>query len=299
MGAYVPYSATMPATTPIGIPNVPASVVDPSTALCTQGSITYNQSGSNGNIRITVNNGQNLGRPIILNRPFKTVGELAYTFSDTPWRNLDLSTPESGNTALLDVFCIQDDDTPDAIVAGKLNLNTRQRPVLSSLLAGAAKQDDGAFPLSATDVTNIVDALVTRTTGTDAAKGQGPLRNPAELVGRYVGGTPSTGAGSTVLGAVYRGFSEDIAVSAPAPLGTIGSSIQRFRETSIRALSNVGTTRVWNLMIDVIAQTGRYPQSATGLDDFIVEGEKRCWLHVAIDRYTGQVIDQQLEPVSE
>jgi hypothetical protein len=52
-------------------------------------------------------------------------------------------------------------------------------------------------------------------------------------------------------------------------------------------------------MIDVIAQTGRYPPNAASLVNFVVEGEKRYWLHVAIDRFTGQIIDQQLEPVYE
>ena len=269
---------TMPASTPIGLPNVVASVVDPATALCTPAS------------------GQNYSRPIILNRPFKNVGELAHTFSDTPWRNLDLSTPESGNTALLDVFCLNEETTPDAVIAGKVNLNTRQAPVLKALIAGAAKQDSGTTPLSASDITRIANALIARTTGSNSAMGQGPLRNPAELVGRYIGGTPSITTGT---GAIYHGFSEDIAVDAPPPLLASGSSIQRYRETSIRALSSVGTTRVWNLMIDVIAQTGRYPQSASGPDKFLVEAEKRYWLHVAIDRYTGEVIDKQLEAVAE
>jgi hypothetical protein len=31
----------------------------------------------------------------------------------------------------------------------------------------------------------------------------------------------------------------------------------------------------------------------------VVEGERRYWLHVAIDRYTGQVVDKQLEVVNE
>jgi hypothetical protein len=51
--------------------------------------------------------------------------------------------------------------------------------------------------------------------------------------------------------------------------------------------------------IDVIAQSGRYPSSANSLSDFVVEGGKRYWLHVAIDRFTRQVIDQQLEEVFE
>ena len=32
-------------------------------------------------------------------------------------------------------------------------------------------------------------------------------------------------------------------------------------------------TRVWNLMIDVIAQSGRYPQGTANLSQFQVEGE--------------------------
>ena len=52
-------------------------------------------------------------------------------------------------------------------------------------------------------------------------------------------------------------------------------------------------------MIDVIAQSGRYPANAGSLANFMVEGEKRYWLHVAIDRFTGEVIDQQLEAVFE
>jgi hypothetical protein len=290
MGAFVPFTATAPASTPIGLPNVVASVVETATALCTPPTTSASYA-STSTININVSPGQNLGRPIVLNRPFKSVGELAYTFSDTPWRNLDLSTPESGNSALLDAFCIQDDSTPDAVIAGKVNLNTRQAPVLKALLAGAAKQDDGTSAMSATDVSTIAGALIARTTGNSTASGQGPLRNPAELVGRYISGNGTS--------AIYKGFSEDVAVNPPSPLSSVGSSIQRFRETAIRAFSSVGTTRVWNLMIDVFAQTGRYPQSATSLDQFLVEGEKRYWLHVAIDRCTGEVLDQQLEPVTE
>jgi hypothetical protein len=59
------------------------------------------------------------------------------------------------------------------------------------------------------------------------------------------------------------------------------------------------------LLIDVIAQSGRYPPNVTqnpnpaDLPKFIVEGEQRYWVHVAIDRFTGQVIDKQIEVVNE
>ena len=36
-------------------------------------------------------------------------------------------------------------------------------------------------------------------------------------------------------------------------------------------------------------------QLLSDLPNFIVEGEQRYWVHVAIDRFTGQVIDQQVE----
>jgi hypothetical protein len=72
------------------------------------------------------------------------------------------------------------------------------------------------------------------------------------------------------------------------------------RETVARALSEVTQTRTWGLFIDVIAQTGRYPPGATSLAwPFVVQGEKRYWLHIAIDRFTGEVLDRQLELVSE
>jgi len=40
-------------------------------------------------------------------------------------------------------------------------------------------------------------------------------------------------------------------------------------------------TRTWGLLIDLIAQTGHYSPNAQGLPDFIVEGEKHYWLHIA------------------
>jgi len=54
------------------------------------------------------------------------------------------------------------------------------------------------------------------------------------------------------------------------------------------------------LLFDVIAQSRRYPPNATSFPNgFVVEGEQRYWVHVAIDRFTGQVIDKQIEVVNE
>ena len=44
------------------------------------------------------------GRGIVLNRPFRSVGELGYAFRDLPFKSLDFFTVESADAGLLDVF---------------------------------------------------------------------------------------------------------------------------------------------------------------------------------------------------
>ena len=57
---------------------------------------------------------------------------------------------------------------------------------------------------------------------------------------------------------------------------------------------------LWNLLIDVVARSGDYKPNVPSLrNDFVVEGEQRYWVHVAIDRVTGKVIDKQIEVVNE
>ena len=138
MSAYVPTSTTPASTAPTtagaasSIPLAQAySFNSSSTAVVT----AVNQgTGSNSTLEQT-------SRPVMLNRPFRSVAELDYVFSDTPWRNLDMSTPESGNVGLLDLFCINDTEDPNGLVAGKIDLNTRQTPVLQAILAGAYEDE--------------------------------------------------------------------------------------------------------------------------------------------------------------
>jgi hypothetical protein len=114
-------------------------------------------------------------------------------------------------------------------------------------------------------------------------------------VGKYV---PDYTSG---YGQPYDGFSADLSLYEGGTLGPLSPNnlIQRFRESAIRALADVGTVRVWNLLIDLTAQSGRYPPGASSLREFVVEGEKRVWLHVALDRFTGDILDRHLEVVSE
>lgn len=256
---------------------------------------------------------QSSSRPIILNRPFRAVSELSYTFSGTPWKNVSFFTPESGDAALLDVFCVNETDDPRGLVAGKVNLNTRQVPVLQAILAGAYQDEwnAGGTTLTTANAGSLAAALVARTTGT-TVNGQAPpsgsaqpLGNLSELVGKWVASQTTNVSGAAAPNNVdgsasYSGFIGDSNVSTILGANNV---IQRYRESAIRSLASAGQTRVWNLMIDVVAQTGRYPQSASSaanpLAAFVVEGEQRYWVHVAIDRLTGQVIDKQIEVVKE
>ncbi len=197
-------------------------------------------------------------RPVVLNRPFRSVAEMGYASRDMPFRSLDFFTDKSADAALLDLYSVN--EVTPSMRAGVVNLNTRQAAVLQAVLSGTTK-DAALATLTSTDATTVASALVTSTA-------TNPLTNPAQLAERI------------------------------AAITTVGDRKVE-RETIARALAGSGQTRTWNLMIDVIAQTGRYPQSASKLENFLVEGERRYWMHVAIDRLTGQVVDSQLESVQE
>ena len=205
--------------------------------------------------------GNTAARPVILNRAFRSVGELGYTFRDEPWKTLDFFSNNSADAALLDVFCLDDTET----VAGRVDLTALNPDALRGLLCGALRQEaDATTTISGTDVDAITAALAT--------VGQThPVANKADLVTQL--------------------STQDVNTAFPA--------IKSQREAVVRALGQSTSTRTWNLLIDLVAQAGHYPPNASSLDQFVVEGEKRCWLHVALDRYTGAVIQQTLEPVNE
>ncbi len=202
-------------------------------------------------------------RPVILHRPFQSVGELGYVFRDMPWKTLDLFSPNSADAALLDLFSVSE----ATVMAGRVNPNTAPAPVLSALLSGAAANYSGSNTnLTASSATAISAAITT-------AVSTAPLLNRSSLVNSFMTNT-----------AVANAFP---------------SGIKTERESVVRALAESANTRTWNFMVDVIAQSGSYPTTARTLDDFNVTGERRYWLHIAIDRYTGQIVDKQLEVVNQ
>jgi hypothetical protein len=147
------------------------------------------------------------------------------------------------------------------VKAGSINLNGRNSVALAAMISGVIEAQPTST-ISTTRAKTIATAFVTATSTS-------PTLSRSDL---------------------------------PRVIATITGSLgigEEKQEALTRALSESCQTRTWNLMIDVIAQSGWYPPSAVNLAQFVVGGEKRYWLHVAIDRFTGELVDQQLEAVYE
>ncbi|MES2308020.1 MAG: hypothetical protein V4507_04095 [Verrucomicrobiota bacterium] len=220
--------------------------------------------------------------PVVLDRPFQSVAELGNVFMDIPYRSMDFFSSESVNAGLLDVFTVTPASSASPVTAGCVNPNTRYSEVLAAVLANAGRNEKGDRFISSQEAATIAKDVVSISSGSNGA-----FQNRADLVTRAsaykVGVASDTSTQVTV-----SGF-EDSNDSTPYP------TIKGEREAPIRALAPVSNTRTWNLLIDTVVQSGRYPTTANKLQDFTVEGQRRCWMHVAIDRYTGEVLDQQVE----
>ena len=212
------------------------------------------------------------------------------------------------------------------LVAGKVNLNTRQEPVLLAMLSGALKDElnpsQRLTGSSNGEAGKVAQKLLDRTTGSKVW--QGPLTNVSDLAGKLFGkdlNPVNLSGGDSVYTSVA--FASTTGNSSTAPMrnldieaskadvkwhftsfaADLGSAFtasrdvktQRFRESALRALVDGGQTRVWNLMVDLIVQTGKLTPTARSLEDFLRMGERRAWVFLSIDRLTGQVIDQQVE----
>lgn len=200
-------------------------------------------------------------RPLILNRPFRSVGEMGYAYRGKEWRTIDFGSSASSDAALLDLFSIHE----EPMLAGVYNPNSRNAKTLEALLAGALLND---LDPSATQTVPSGDAAAVAAALTSLTAAQ-PLLNRSELATRLTGPNGLTASRKTESEAVTR------------------------------ALAEAAEIRVWNLFVDLVVQTGRFPAGAKQLDHFQVEGERRVWLHLAIDRWTGRVVDKQTEIIYE
>jgi hypothetical protein len=211
----------------------------------------------------------------VLQRPFQNVGELGYAYNPVnpvPGSTLNFYTSGSGDAALLDFFTYNTTDNtatygfPYSLRAGPVNLNTRNSAVIAAILTGALPNwpppGSGVPSSSATPAAT----LITAATNTEPAISRQDLARLAAAVGTTIGSTEEP------------------------------------KEAVVRALGDTTQTRTWGLLIDVIAQTGKFVPGATSVNEankYVVEGEQHYWVHVAIDRFTGWVIDKQIEVVNE
>jgi len=207
---------------------------------------------------------------IVLQRPFQNVGELGYAYNPMTGNTLDFRTAASNDAPLLDLFTYNTTDNtatynlPYPLRAGPVNVNTKNAPVLAAILTGALPSET-PMPAGvvAADANTAATSIVASTSATPAMNRR------------------------------------DIARLASVVTNVPFSTNEETRETVARALSDTTQTRTWGLLIDVIAQNGKYASGETDLRKFNVTGEQHYWVHVAIDRFTGWVIDKQIEVVNE
>lgn len=208
--------------------------------------------------------GNTVARPVVLNRPFRSVAELGLVFRDMPWKSLNFFSTESTDLNLFDVFAVED----ASVSQGKVNPNTADVATLAAVFKNAAR--------------NPGDASV-------GTLGDAEALAAAQAVYQYINPTTNT----------YFKNLRHVSEHLPTLTTVQAEKNKIHREAFQRAVSGSFDTRTWNLLIDVIGQSGRLVRQAGGLEDFTVMAESRFWIFVAIDRYTGKVVAQRREAVYE
>jgi hypothetical protein len=206
----------------------------------------------------------------MLQRPFQNVGELGYAYNPVTGATVNFYTSGSSDGALLDLFTYNTTDNtatyglPYPLRAGPVNINTRNSAVIAALLKSASMRNESPpITLVSSPSATPAASLIAGATSTQPAISRQEITRLVEAVGTTIGSTE-----------------ED-------------------KETVARALSDTTQTRTWGLLIDVVAQSGKYAPGETDLRKFNVTGEQHYWVHVAIDRFTGRVLDKQIEVVNE
>ena len=240
----------------------------------------------------------------VINHDFATVGEFGYgivtsaggpTPGPTPLPTLKFwdssTTPPFQYAPVLDFFSYNPISSAYPR-AGIVNLYTRNAPVLAAILSRTLEKDPGPTPspsptpvVSAADAMTAANAIVAETQ-------------------RVLAGTPTYG--SVQQTDLTRAIAGRLTKAAVDAVPGWSSASDEIKGTVARALGEVGQTRTWNLLIDVVAQTGKYKPNAPDLtgSNFVVEGEKRYWLHIALGRDLNSdgsvdVLGTQLEEVVE
>jgi hypothetical protein len=258
-----------------------------------QGNCSSNQSGNNPH--------RPCGAPTpvantqVISHAFSNVGELGYgidtfTAGAPTLKFWDSSTtPPFQYAPVLDFFSYNPISSAYPR-AGIVNLYTRNAPVLAAILSRTLMTNAAASSNPPTPVVSAADAM----TAANAILAE---------TQRVLAGNPTYG--SVQHTDLTRAIAGRLAKAAFDQVPNLAASDET-KETVARALAEMGQTRTWNLFIDVIAQTGKYKPNAQDLtgSNFVVEGEKRYWLHITLGRDLNadgsvDVLGTQLEEVIE
>lgn len=216
-------------------------------------------------------------RPVILNRPFRNVAELGTVFRDVPWRSLNFWTDDSADAGLMDVFSLEDGEG-----SGKINPVTASESVLEAALSNTLTDPKVTEPNPEALTDSQIQAFVAE------------FLNRVQLI-------PQDPLGET-LGIMPRTKAELLReiMALPSVDPSAGGDSTKFRAEAIaRGLLGIVDLETWNILLDVVAQAGRIPPNASDWTGFEARGERRVWVHIAIDRQTGKIIGMETENVDE
>lgn len=207
----------------------------------------------------------NEARPVVLQRPFQNVAELGHVFRDQPWKSLKFDHQDSADLALLDLFSAE--DVVPEVIAGRPTLHSAQPATLRSIYRGSGTA-----------------LLPNSTWGFQSVASNTQADNLATASANIFCATPPA--------SIPHGI-KSLLTGAPTEIAAFGTA-KANRETTARALSGLSQTRTWVVLIDVIGQSGMYVNGK-----FFVQGEARYWIHAAIDRFSGKILEANWEGVVE
>jgi hypothetical protein len=208
----------------------------------------------------------------VMSHAFSNVGQFGYGIdtSNLGLPTLNFSSPSFPDAPILDFFSYNPISSAYPR-AGIVNLYTKNAPVIAAMLANTLKTDAAAANpaptpvITQSDAASLANAIVAETQGV--------------LAGAPPSGWPITQTDMT------RAIAARLAARATNVVWGVSTS-DEIKKSIARSLAEIGQTRTWNLLIDVIAQTGQYKPNSPDLTggNFIVQGEKRYWLHIALGR---------------
>jgi hypothetical protein len=225
----------------------------------------------------------------VISHAFSNVGEFGYGIdtSTAGVPTMDFSPPTFYDAPVLDFFSYNPISSAYPR-AGIVNLYTRNAPVLAAMLAGTVKFDaattNAAPPPWAIPSPTIAPGPVVTSEAMQTANAI-VCETQWVLTGSNPPGCSAASGWNVTQTDMTRAIAARLAARAARDVSTLATSDET-KKAVARALAEVGQTRTWNLFIDVIAQTGKYKPNSADLsgNNFVVEGEKRYWLHIALGR---------------